>query len=129
MIVVFAAFVFSIGLMVWMIQAKQTQTLVLELSEQSTEKEASDEREQQLEECKTVDQLIRELVEDHQYRTAQIKDRKQMAEKLLEALKREEMIFEYCYIEQYQQFSYLYPNGMSGGIMLKDYDPAFNFTE
>ena len=76
MIVVFAAFVFSIGLMVWMIQAKQTQTLVLELSEQSTEKEASDEREQQLEECKTVDQLIRELVEDHQYRTAQIKDRK-----------------------------------------------------
>ena len=65
--------------------------------------------------------MIEELTSDSKYLEADFDKRKEMAEELLESLKKDGNIKHYSYNESSKMFSFTFLNDTLGGIYLSDF--------
>lgn len=68
-----------------------------------------------------ADTQIAHLLEGEDYSEADFHKRKELVEALLRKLEAEQSILQYHFHASDQQFSYVYPDGSLGGIMLQDF--------
>lgn len=81
---------------------------------------------QELNDMEYVDLKIENLVASDTFKNANLDERKSLTDKLLKQLKNEKFINYYEYEKTTFMFDFEYKCGVSGGVMLKEFDPRFN---
>lgn len=88
--------------------------------------EASGFSERELDYMEYVDSKINDMTNLDSFKNGSIDERKKLAVELLKELKKEKYINHYDYDESNSMFDFEYECGVSGGIMLRDFDPLLN---